>query len=235
KRGETATVGSFTVRNHRVTVSDDGQKQIVTGYISVFRDGKQIDTMYPGRSIFHKHESEEPRAEVAIRRSIAEDLYLVLPVNPELGTQTINLEVVVNPLINWVWLGFGIIAFGTGTALLPERTYSFALAKLPIPEAAAGTVALLLMLILGGVRLSAQMTHVPNPMLVIPAAKNNLENQMREEMGCVCGACAHESLHKCTCGYAEDMRTQLRAQIDRGKNHDEIVEALAVVYGGHQF
>src|SRR5437763_13011979 len=96
KQGETATVGAFTVRNDRVTVVDDGQKQIVTGYISVFRDGKQIDTMYPGRSIFHKHEGEEPRAEVAIRRSLAEDLYLVLPVNPELGTQTINLEIVVN-------------------------------------------------------------------------------------------------------------------------------------------
>src|SRR5205814_1763758 len=149
KQGETATVGAFTVRNDRVTVVDDGQKQIVTGYISVFRDGRQIDTMYPGRSIFHKHEGEEPRAEVAIRRSLAEDLYLVLPVNPELGTQTINLEIVVNPLINWVWFGFGILAFGTGIALLPERSYSFALASLPVGEAAAGTVALLLMLMFG--------------------------------------------------------------------------------------
>src|SRR5438132_4812292 len=53
KPGETATVGAFTLRHDRVKITDDGQKQIVTAYISVFRDGKQIDTMYPGRSIFH--------------------------------------------------------------------------------------------------------------------------------------------------------------------------------------
>src|SRR5207245_8799039 len=76
KLGEQATVGQFTVRNDGVKVSDDGQKQMLTGRIAVFRDGKQIDTMYPGRSIFRKHEDEEARTDVAIRRSFAEDLYL---------------------------------------------------------------------------------------------------------------------------------------------------------------
>ena len=41
-----------------------------------------------------------------------------------------------NPLVNWIWLGFGVLAFGTGLALLPERTYSFALGKLPLEAAA---------------------------------------------------------------------------------------------------
>jgi cytochrome c-type biogenesis protein CcmF len=235
KPGETATVGAFTLRNDRVKITDDGQKQIVTAYIAVFRDGKQIDTMYPGRSIFHKHESEQPRAEVAIRRAVAEDLYLVLPVNPELGTQTISLEVVVNPLVNWIWLGFSILAFGTGIAVPPERTYSFALAKLPAAEAATGTIALLvLMLTLGGTRVFAQ-AHSANPTLVIAPTTNAVERQLREEMGCLCGACAHEPLSKCTCGYAEQMRAQLRAQIEKGTNHDETINALAIVYGGHHF
>ncbi len=192
--------------------------------------------MYPGRSIFHKHEDEQPRAEVAIRRTLAEDLYLVLPVNPEVGSQTISLEIVVNPLVNWVWLGFGVLAFGTGIALLPERAFSFAMASLPA-EAATGTIALVMMVMLSGVSLSAQMRvgHDPNPTLVIPAAKTPLENQLREEMGCVCGACSHESLNRCTCGQAEEMRQQLSAQIERGKNHDEIIDAFSVIYGGHQF
>jgi cytochrome c biogenesis factor len=37
----------------------------------------------------------------------------------------------VNPLVDWIWMGFGLMALGTGIALLPEGTYSFALAKLP--------------------------------------------------------------------------------------------------------
>ena len=59
-------------------VTDDGQKQMITAHIAVFEDGKQIGTMYPARWFFRKHE-EEPTTEVAIRRAIAEDLYIVLP------------------------------------------------------------------------------------------------------------------------------------------------------------
>ena len=28
--------------------------------------------------------------------------------------------VTINPLVNWIWLGFAVLAFGTGIALLPE-------------------------------------------------------------------------------------------------------------------
>jgi cytochrome c-type biogenesis protein CcmH/NrfF len=76
---------------------------------------------------------------------------------------------------------------------------------------------------------------VPNSSLAIPASKNALEEQMRKEMGCVCGGCAHEPLTTCTCGTAQEMRDQLRAQIDLGKTHDQIVEAFVGIYGGQQF
>src|ERR1700730_8422233 len=41
KSGQEVTVGRFTVRNDRVNVSDDGQKQMVTAYLSVFEKGKR--------------------------------------------------------------------------------------------------------------------------------------------------------------------------------------------------
>ena len=44
--------------------------------MKVFEDGKQIDSMYPARWFFRKHE-DEPTTEVAIRRAFAEDLYIV--------------------------------------------------------------------------------------------------------------------------------------------------------------
>ena len=215
-------------------VRDDGQKQMVIGTVAVFRDGKQIDTMYPGRSIFRKHEKEEARTDVAIRRSLAQDLYLVLPGDIDFGTQTVSLQVVINPLVDWIWLGFGVLAFGTGIALLPERTYSFALARMP-GEVATGTVALLMVLALGGASLGAQQQHVSDPNIAISPSKNGLEERMREEMGCVCGTCAHEPLTKCTCGAAQRMRGELRSQIDEGKSHDQIVQAFIGIYGGQQF
>jgi cytochrome c-type biogenesis protein CcmF len=134
KLGEQATVRHFTVLNNGVKVTDDGQKQMVTGHIQVSEDGKALGTMYPARWFFRKHE-EQPTTEVAIRRTVAEDLYLVMPAY-DVNDQSMSLQVVVTPLVNWIWMGFGILVLGTGVALLPERAFAFALARVP---AEAGT------------------------------------------------------------------------------------------------
>jgi cytochrome c-type biogenesis protein CcmF len=123
--GKEATVGHYTVKNMAVKVSDDGQKQMVTGHVAVFEDGKSIGTLYPARWFYRKHE-EQPTTEVAIRRTIAEDLYLVMPAY-ELGDQSMSLQVVINPLVNWIWAGFGLLVLGTGIALLPERAFVFSM------------------------------------------------------------------------------------------------------------
>jgi cytochrome c-type biogenesis protein CcmF len=124
KLGQEATVNHVTVRNTGVTVSDDGQKQMITGHIAVSEDGRSLGTMYPARWFYRKHE-QQPTTEVAIRRSVARDLYLVMPAY-ELPDQSMSLQVVVNPLVNWIWTGFGILFLGTGIALLPERAFAFA-------------------------------------------------------------------------------------------------------------
>ena len=46
--------------------------------------------MYPAKWFFRKHE-EEPTTEVAIRRSISEDLYIVMPAF-DLQDQTASLS-----------------------------------------------------------------------------------------------------------------------------------------------
>ncbi|MEW5984847.1 MAG: heme lyase CcmF/NrfE family subunit [Acidobacteriota bacterium] len=133
QQGQEAKVGHYTVRNNGVKVTEDAQKQMVTGHVAVSEDGKALGTMYPARWFFRKHE-EQPTTEVAIRRTVAEDLYLVMPAY-ELKDQSMSLQVVVNPLVNWIWAGFGIMVLGTGIALLPERAFAFAQARV-----AAGTV-----------------------------------------------------------------------------------------------
>jgi cytochrome c-type biogenesis protein CcmF len=177
---------------------------------------------------------------VAIRRTVAEDLYLVMA-TVEASTQTISLQVVVNPLVDWVWLGFGVLAFGTGIALLPERTFAFAVSKLPA-EAATTSAAIVLAIVLAGMprpvyaqQPAAPPQHTDAPPGSVTPPRNELEKQLREEMGCICGTCAHEPLSKCTCSTADQMRTELRAQIDQGKSRDEIFERFASLYGGQHF
>jgi cytochrome c-type biogenesis protein CcmF len=133
-------VGRFSVRNDGIRMTDDGQKQMITAHLTVFEGGREIDKLYPAKWFFRKHE-EEPTTEVAIRRSVSEDLYVVMPAF-DLKDQTASLQVVINPLVNWIWVGFGVMALGTGIALLPERTFNFALARLPATAEAAAVLLL---------------------------------------------------------------------------------------------
>jgi cytochrome c-type biogenesis protein CcmF len=224
--GQQMTVGAYTLRNDQMKVVEDGQKRSVFAYISVFKDGKQIDSMYPAKVTFRKHENEPPRTDAAIRRGVAEDLYLVLA-SYELGSQAITLNVVINPLVNWVWFGFGMLAFGTGIALLPESTFSFATARAVSPEAAATTtIALLIAAMLLGAPRTARAQHPEagaGAVTTIDAPKNDVEKRLRDEIGCTCGGCAHEPLSKCICGQADHMRAEVREQVDLGKSHDDII------------
>src|SRR5712691_4662302 len=239
--GQQMTIGRYTLRNDGVKLNDDGQKQMVTAFIAVFENGKQIDTLYPARWYFRKHEAE-PTTEVAIRRSIAEDLYIVLAADRQsAATQAASLQIVVNPLVNWIWFGFGMLAFGTGIALLPERTYSFALAKIP-EGAVTGTVALLLIATLyGGTTLSAQQhSTAPTSSDYVRTsfyARNDLERQLQHEIVCTCGTCGHANIGECrkdACGTSHKMRGELAALIDQGKSHDEIIQAFVTSYGSEE-
>jgi len=238
--GQEAKIASYTIRNNGLKVSDDGQKQMTTAYLSIFQNGKEIDQLYPAKWAYRKHE-QEPTTEVAIRRTFAEDLYIVLAFQPnDLATQTATLQIVVNPLVDWIWFGFGIMALGTGIALLPERAYSFALAKLPADAATTTAALLLAMLVFGGARLSAQtgMGGAADPNVQSSHyARSDFERQMQHEIVCTCGSCGHATIAECRkdpCTTSHEMRGQLAALIDEGKNHDEIIQAFIAKYGSEE-
>ena len=129
KPGQTVKAGDVTARLDALRVTDDGQKQMVTAHLTVTKDGQEVGKMYPARWFFRKHE-DMPTTEVAIRRSFSEDIYLVLAAF-EPGEQSATVELVVNPLVNWLWFGFGVVGLGTLIALLPEATFAFAAANAP--------------------------------------------------------------------------------------------------------
>jgi cytochrome c-type biogenesis protein CcmF len=234
KLGQETKIGKYTIKSNGVKLLDDGQKQMTTAYLTVFVDGKEIDGLYPAKWAYRRHENE-PTTEVAIRRTPGEDLYAVLG-GFDLADQSVTLQLVVNPLVNWIWMGFGIMALGTGIALLPERSFAFAMAKLPA-EAAATTVAVLLLVLLsGGTTLSAQtgMTGDANTRTSF-YPRTEFEKQMQHEIVCTCGACGHQTLAECrkdACGTSHQMRGELAAMIDSGMNDkDKIIQAFIAKYG----
>lgn len=237
KPGQTATVGAYTVLMDKLSVTDDGQKQMTTTHVTVTKDGKPFAKMYPARWAFRKHEAE-PTTEVAIHRGFSEDFYLV-QAGADVGTQTASIKIVINPLVNWIWFGFGVLALGTFIAMMPEQAYAFAVAK--VPEGAATTAVVLLALALSAPAVfaqegspAAQPDHASVPGSIRPAT-NALEEELRHEMACICGTCGHEPLSKCTCSTADQMRSALRSQIDEGKSKPEILVHFTALYGGTHF
>jgi cytochrome c-type biogenesis protein CcmF len=229
--GQQAQVGDFTVRLDAVRVTDDGQKQMITGHTTVFRDGQEIARLYPAKWFFRKHE-DQPTTEVAIRRSFAEDLYLVMPAF-SLEEQSASMEIVVNPLVNWVWVGFAFLALGTGIALLPETAFAFALAK--VPANAVTSSMLLLSLLLWPAAVIAQSGNAAGNTgnTVAPTERSALHRRLEADIMCTCGCQA--AMGSCqmrpNCGHYDTQAARLNAFLAEGKDYDGVREAFAKEFG----
>jgi cytochrome c-type biogenesis protein CcmF len=226
KPGQQVRVGDFTVRLDALKVTDDGQKQMITAHTTVSRDGREVAKMYPAKWFFRKHESE-PTTEVAIRRTLSEDVYLVLPAF-SVEDQSASMEIVVNPLVNWVWVGFGVLALGTGIALLPETVFTFALAK--VPANAVTTSMLLLALVLWPASLLAQNTTGSQTVRATP--RSVLERQLEGEILCTCGC--RRPLNDCgmlNCQGHKSQTDKLRQYLNEGKDHDAVIASFVQEFG----
>jgi cytochrome c-type biogenesis protein CcmF len=224
--GQQATVGDFTVRLDAVRVTDDGQKQMITGHTTVTRDGEEVAKMYPAKWYFRKHE-DQPTTEVAIRRSFSEDIYLVMPAF-NLEDQSASMEIVINPLVNWVWVGFGILALGTGIALLPETVFAFAMARVPANAATASL--LLLCAVLWPTAVIAQAAAQDVPV----KDRSALQRRLEAEIMCTCGC--KSPMGSCpmrpNCGHYDTQEARLKAHIAEGMDYDAIKASFVQEFGG---
>jgi cytochrome c-type biogenesis protein CcmF len=226
--GQEIQVGDYVIRHNSIAVTDDERKQMITADMTVLRDGVELTKMYPARWFFRKHE-DQPTTEVAIRRTFAEDLYIVMP-QFDAGQQSANVEITVTPLVNWVWLGFGVMALGTLIALLPETAFAFATARVP-EGAKTATASLLLLAIVLPAAVQAQ-DGTPGRV-----SKTALQREVEGQIICMCGApgCVRATLENCpmrpACHGHSAQLASLQKYIDEGKSHDAILSEFVREYG----
>src|SRR6185369_1960164 len=123
----------------------------------------------------------------AIRRAFSEDVYIVMP-NYDVASQSINVEIFVNPLINWTWFGFGILALGTVIALLPETVFAFATARVPANAVTTGMLLLALVLWPGLARAQEEHKHVVTPDSAASVkSRTPQERDVGKALMCMCG------------------------------------------------
>jgi cytochrome c-type biogenesis protein CcmH/NrfF len=109
-----------------------------------------------------------------------------------------------------------------------------------VPETAASTTAILLLLFLmGSTSLSAQQgmpTIAGVDTQTSYYARNELEKQMQHEIVCTCG-CGHINIAECRkdpCGTSHTMRGELAAYIDQGMNREQILASFVQHYGSEE-
>jgi cytochrome c-type biogenesis protein CcmF len=211
-------------------VTQDSQKQMITGHFTLFRNGKEVAKMYPARWFFNKH--EEPTTEVAIRRRFAEDFYLNMP-SYQVKEKTASLEITINPLVNWIWLGFAVMAIGTGIVLLPERTFAFAMAKFPSPEVATTATAMVLALSLAAPAFAQHEEVKPTDVLPTYSA---VEKDIQAGLICLCGSagCGKKIVSECTCAQAAELRSEIAGLVKQGKTKDEVFAHYVAKYGSQE-
>jgi len=89
---------------------------MVASISATLPNGKVIDVS-PERRFYDK--AEDSSAQVAVRSGLREDLYLSLA-GWEAGGKVTAIEVIINPLTIWIWIGTGILLLGTLICLSPR-------------------------------------------------------------------------------------------------------------------
>jgi len=148
----------------------------------------------------------------------------------EVEEQTASVEVHINPLVNWVWFGFAILAVGTAIALLPEASLSFATANLPA-EAVTAMMLLLSILISSGTAFAQHVETGQDPRLQLVSPK---AREVAHKLACWCGGCSRLPVGQCSCGMCALERSNIDQMLKEGKNETQILDYYVTTYGGNQ-
>jgi cytochrome c-type biogenesis protein CcmF len=99
--------------------ADLAKRRVITE-LEIFEDGRSIGQLAPAKFIYTKS-PESPTTEVAMRRSLRDDLYTIVgTVDPQ--TKRAAFKFHVNPFVSWVWVGLFVLIGGASLSLWPEMS-----------------------------------------------------------------------------------------------------------------
>lgn len=123
---ESTTFKGYEFKLHKLNYAQDENKEMMDAKVEVKRDGKTLAMLYPAHYLYTT--SEQPSTEVDIYRSISEDVYLILG-GFDFDKQKAELKIMVNPLVNIVWLGGIIMLLGSIWIIWPRNNGNTGIAK----------------------------------------------------------------------------------------------------------
>ncbi len=116
-KGESLTIKGYQLKYEDFSSYPTQNKYVTAATLSVYRRGKKLATLRPEKNL-HRNQ-EQPTAEVAIRSTLREDLYVILAQYDQDGRAT--FKVLINPLIMWMWIGGFILTGGAIIVMWPDK------------------------------------------------------------------------------------------------------------------
>ncbi|MFC1903165.1 cytochrome c-type biogenesis CcmF C-terminal domain-containing protein, partial [Chloroflexota bacterium] len=117
KTGDSMTIGNYTLTYRGIDEYQTKSKTVVTASLSIYNHGRLMGELVPEKYFHHNY--KQAVTEVAIRTILLEDLYVILVGWDEDGTAA--FKVMVNPLVNWIWVGGAVLVLGGLIAFWPDR------------------------------------------------------------------------------------------------------------------
>lgn len=119
-RGERAALAGYQFQFAGLEwQGDEGGISTTRAVVEVSRDETFIGSLYPQRDIYL--DMGLAVTQPSMRSSLAKDIYAIL-VDFDAETQNAaTFRLYINPLVNWLWIGVGVMTLGTLVALLPDE------------------------------------------------------------------------------------------------------------------
>ncbi len=112
--GQTVEAGRYQIEFRGLGEEQVKNARLRYAELNLFRNGQYLTTLKPARSFYPTQ--PEPLTEVAIHRTLKEDVYTVLASENTDGS--ITLRMLLNPLVLVAWLAYPLFGFGTLLAML---------------------------------------------------------------------------------------------------------------------
>ena len=116
--GDTTEIAGYRFELERLGQAEGPNYLALVATLSVTQGGERIATLRPQRRTYTV--SRMPMTEVAIDRGFTRDLYVAL--GDPVGTDAFSVRIHYKPLVNWIWGGCLLMAFG-GLLAVSDRRY----------------------------------------------------------------------------------------------------------------
>jgi cytochrome c-type biogenesis protein CcmF len=116
--GDTHTIQGYTLQYEGTRTVDEVSRLRYVASLGVYRGTARIGTLQPEKNLHWN--IEQYVTEVALRTTLAEDLYVALDWPEQDGRATFRISVY--PLVIWLWIGAGLLLLGTLIAFWPTAS-----------------------------------------------------------------------------------------------------------------